>query len=173
MGKVSFWLLPNLTEDVGFFESFRPIYQCDINSKAPKPSNEASTSTSPVVEADMPNPEGDDGATRGELENVEELGAKDEEAAEEEELGEMDEEVEEEDEEDDAVLGNDVEDDAGGKLTGDGSENEEEGRKSGSSSNDNGYEMVEAEDAEIVSEDVRPTIRQRRGKKKGDKPRLT
>jgi len=27
-GKLSFWLLPNLTEDVGFFDSFRPVYQC-------------------------------------------------------------------------------------------------------------------------------------------------
>lgn len=35
LGKVSFWLLPNLTEDVGFFESFRPTYKCDFRD-APK-----------------------------------------------------------------------------------------------------------------------------------------
>ena len=29
MGKHHFWLLPNLTEDVGFFESFVPLYKHD------------------------------------------------------------------------------------------------------------------------------------------------
>lgn len=28
-GKHHFWLLPNLTEDVGFFESFKPFYKHD------------------------------------------------------------------------------------------------------------------------------------------------
>ena len=28
-GKVRFWLFPNLTEDVGFFESFMPLYKCN------------------------------------------------------------------------------------------------------------------------------------------------
>jgi len=28
-GKLHFWLLPNLTEDVGFFESFVPVYKID------------------------------------------------------------------------------------------------------------------------------------------------
>ena len=28
-GKVRFWLFPNLTEDVGFFESFAPLYKCN------------------------------------------------------------------------------------------------------------------------------------------------
>jgi len=32
-GKVHFWLLPNLTEDVGFFESFVPVYKCSIPDK--------------------------------------------------------------------------------------------------------------------------------------------
>ena len=29
-GKHHFWLLPNLTEDVGFFESFKPLYKHDV-----------------------------------------------------------------------------------------------------------------------------------------------
>ncbi|KAL8578284.1 hypothetical protein ACOMHN_005675 [Nucella lapillus] len=29
LGRHHFWLLPNLTEDVGFFDSFRPLYQHD------------------------------------------------------------------------------------------------------------------------------------------------
>ncbi|RNA08919.1 translocation SEC62 [Brachionus plicatilis] len=28
LGSVHFWLFPNLTEDVGFFESFVPVYKC-------------------------------------------------------------------------------------------------------------------------------------------------
>ena len=31
-GKVSFWLFPNLTEDVGFVESFVPVYKCSMSS---------------------------------------------------------------------------------------------------------------------------------------------
>lgn len=31
LGKVSFFLLPNLTEDVGFFESFVPVYELEAN----------------------------------------------------------------------------------------------------------------------------------------------
>ena len=30
MGKIKFWLLPNLTEDVGFFDSFVPFYILDV-----------------------------------------------------------------------------------------------------------------------------------------------
>ena len=34
-GRHYFWLLPHLTEDVGFFESFVPLYQHDLNIKTP------------------------------------------------------------------------------------------------------------------------------------------
>ena len=34
IGRISFWLLPNLTEDVGFFDSFRPLYHFQSNSAA-------------------------------------------------------------------------------------------------------------------------------------------
>lgn len=33
MGKIKFWLLPNLTEDVGFFESFVPLYTLNVATK--------------------------------------------------------------------------------------------------------------------------------------------
>ena len=33
MGKIKFWLLPNLTEDVGFFDSFVPLYLLDVTGK--------------------------------------------------------------------------------------------------------------------------------------------
>jgi len=33
MGKIKFWLLPNLTEDVGFFESFVPLYTLNVTTK--------------------------------------------------------------------------------------------------------------------------------------------
>lgn len=31
IGKVHFWLLPNLTEDVGFFDSFKPVFSLETN----------------------------------------------------------------------------------------------------------------------------------------------
>lgn len=33
MGKIKFWLLPNLTEDVGFFDSFVPLYILNVAAK--------------------------------------------------------------------------------------------------------------------------------------------
>lgn len=33
LGSVEFWLFPNLTEDVGFVESFIPVYTLTINNK--------------------------------------------------------------------------------------------------------------------------------------------
>ncbi|XP_076472470.1 translocation protein SEC62-like [Babylonia areolata] len=35
LGRHHFWLLPNLTEDVGFFDSFRPLYQHDTVTREP------------------------------------------------------------------------------------------------------------------------------------------
>lgn len=41
LGKVRFWLLPNLTEDVGFLESFMPPYLLDVGgAKKKTPTNE-------------------------------------------------------------------------------------------------------------------------------------
>jgi len=36
MGKIKFWLLPNLTEDVGFIESFIPLYIISIKTNDEK-----------------------------------------------------------------------------------------------------------------------------------------
>lgn len=35
LGRHHFWLLPNLTEDVGFLDSFWPIYQYEYKGPAP------------------------------------------------------------------------------------------------------------------------------------------
>ena len=35
-GKLRFWLFPNLTEDVGFFESFVPVYDYTYTGKQKK-----------------------------------------------------------------------------------------------------------------------------------------
>lgn len=35
-GKHHFWLLPNLTEDVGFFESFWPLYKYEYKGQVDK-----------------------------------------------------------------------------------------------------------------------------------------
>ena len=40
LGKVKFWLLPNLTEDVGFLESFMPPYLLDVGGTKKKTTNE-------------------------------------------------------------------------------------------------------------------------------------
>lgn len=40
MGKIKFWLLPNLTEDVGFFESFVPFYTLTTTTDEKKKDDE-------------------------------------------------------------------------------------------------------------------------------------
>jgi len=41
MGKIKFWLLPNLTEDVGFVESFIPFYTLDVTTKKKTDKNDS------------------------------------------------------------------------------------------------------------------------------------
>lgn len=59
-GKVTFWLFPNLTEDVGFFESFAPVYKCNRSSASDKAKakeetldvvKSSETTTSPMTES--------------------------------------------------------------------------------------------------------------------------
>lgn len=50
LGKIQFWLFPNLTEDVGFFESFVPAYNCKVASAATS-SSSSSSSSSPSASA--------------------------------------------------------------------------------------------------------------------------
>lgn len=44
LGKIHFWLFPNLTEDVGFFESFVPVYKCNLGSSSNNNSKTSSKS---------------------------------------------------------------------------------------------------------------------------------
>jgi translocation protein SEC62 len=130
-GKISFWLLPNLTEDVGFFDSFRPLYKYDVYSSAAtaesvqqkSEGNDADEKNGDEqaetikCDDDMPR-ENVAGGTGGENENV-------------------DEDEEDDNDDVDVVEGDDV------QLDEEDDDNEDdEGRKSGSSSNDNGYEML-------------------------------
>lgn len=46
MGKHHFWLLPNLTEDVGFLESFRPLYKHESKIKDSSSGKEKPTKSS-------------------------------------------------------------------------------------------------------------------------------
>lgn len=54
LGAVEFWIFPNLTEDVGFFESFLPVYTIKYNKKTSKSdlsmTELKNTSTSETVE---------------------------------------------------------------------------------------------------------------------------
>ena len=45
LGRVHLWLFPNLTEDVGFFESFVPVYQFGNNGSSNKTSSSSSSSS--------------------------------------------------------------------------------------------------------------------------------
>lgn len=45
-GKVHFWLFPNLTEDVGFIESFIPVYKCNCGSSIEDSANSSSSKKS-------------------------------------------------------------------------------------------------------------------------------
>lgn len=130
-GKVSFWLLPNLTEDVGFFESFQPAYKCDFKD-APKGDGKE------TVDAEKK-----DGDTQLEGESDEKLvghadgeGNLDRGSEEEEDDNEDKEKVEEEEE---------------------GEENDEEldrGQEVGhsGSSNENGYEIIDSEEMDEISQ---------------------
>jgi hypothetical protein len=54
LGKVSFWLFPNLTEDVGFVESFIPVYRCTCASTKPAENTRtAAASAAPTMTASM------------------------------------------------------------------------------------------------------------------------
>jgi len=158
-GKLSFWLLPNLTEDVGFFDSFRPVYQCTFASKS-EGADEDKTSSGG---------DADKGEDAGEKEEKSEDRVEELEAADDNEDGEEDDEnnVAEDDNDDDDVDGS----------SDDEVDKDEEHLVGGS---DNGYEMVSAEDVENGApddeaaengegrdgEESRPSVRRRKGKRR-------
>lgn len=51
-GKHHFWLLPNLTEDVGFFASFWPLYQYDYMGGKEDDEDEKESSTKQLTKKD-------------------------------------------------------------------------------------------------------------------------
>lgn len=139
-GKLSFWLLPNLTEDVSFFDSFRPVYQCTVAQSERSDGDAAAGSCdADKNSATAENIGGEEEKSGDHLEELE---------------GDVDDNEEDEDDENNAA-----EDDIG---------------------DDDGYEMISAEDIEngdqgdIAAEDdkdadgeeSRPTVRRRKGKRR-------
>lgn len=157
-GKLSFWLLPNLTEDVGFLDSFRPVYQCSYASKSESGAEDAAVGDGDTDKNAEP-AEDADGEEKSE-DHVEEL------------EGDDDYNEDGEDDENQAVEEGNGNDDAETSSDDDAAEAEEPSV----GANDNGYEMVSAEDidageaAENVDdedlEEPRPTIRRRKGKRR-------
>lgn len=50
MGKLHFWLLPNLTAECGFFESFAPTYEYTVKKKEDSDDDQRRDSGSPSDE---------------------------------------------------------------------------------------------------------------------------
>jgi len=155
-GKLSFWLLPNLTEDVGFFDSFRPIYECTFAGAA----ESIDEGTTPGSDGDNKGVEPDDGAGGQEEEKTVDDDVEELEAAGEE--NENDEDIPAED-------GNSSDDDVD-----DDNDAEKDEDQLSASAADNGYEMISAKDVENGDRDVnaggeesRPAaVRRRKGKQR-------
>ena len=167
-GKLTFWLFPNLTEDVGFFDSFRPVYQCTFASKSE--GSEEDVHASGGCGDSSGEPAG--GKEEKSEDHVEELEVAGEDGEGDEDLGEREEAGEDDKEEDD--------DD--GENSSDEDDDDADGAEEHSSvgTNDNGYEMVSSEDVENgehgdeaaeagedeEGEESRPTVRRRKGKRR-------
>lgn len=57
VGKVELWIFPNLTEDVGFFESFLPVYTLKTNSPSSEAKEKSSKDTNEITESEKPEKE--------------------------------------------------------------------------------------------------------------------
>ena len=57
-GKHHFWLLPNLTEDMGFFDSFKPLYK--HNTRDELKEKEIKLNKNPKSDDSLVPPEGDE-----------------------------------------------------------------------------------------------------------------
>ena len=166
-GKLSFWLLPNLTEDVGFFDSFRPVYECTFSSKSESSDDDA---TSSGGDADKS------------AEAAEHAGGQEEKFEDHEEDIEVagDDNGEGEGDEDNAAeedIGDDDDDDDD-----ESSSDVDADKDDAVGANENGYEMVSAEDVENGervgdeaaaedgddknAEESRPAVRRRKGKRR-------
>jgi len=155
-GKLSFWLLPNLTEDVGFTDSFRPVYECTYASKVDS-GEEDSASVGGDADKSGEAAEDSGGMEEKSEDHVEELEAS----------GDFNEEDEEENAAEDGNGDEDAE-----TSSADDIDEEEEEQSVGA--NDNGYEMVSAEDLDNGeaaenpedADESRPTVRRRKGKRR-------
>ncbi|CAJ0581261.1 unnamed protein product, partial [Mesorhabditis spiculigera] len=98
MGKHHLWVLPNLTEDCGFFESFKPFYTYEYRpvGKAPKKDKKKKDKDSDAEQEDEK--AGSDDEAEAEARKVEEEREEDEEAGDGENQNEEDLDDEEEDE---------------------------------------------------------------------------
>ena len=165
-GKLNFWLFPNLTEDVGFFDSFKPVYECTFVTKSEGGEEDANASGG--CGGSSGEPAG--GKEEKSEDHVEELEVAGEDGEGEEDYGERDEAAEDDKDDDDVENSSDEDDD-------DADRDEEH---SSVGTNDNGYEMVSSEDVENGErgdevaeagedqdgEESRPTVRRRKGKRR-------
>lgn len=132
LGKVSFWLLPNLTEDVGFFESFRPAYKCDFKD-APKGDGKETVDAGKKDEyAQLEGVSDEKLIGHADGEDTVDRGS--------EEENDEDKEKAEEEEEEEEGEGNEEELDCGKEVGHSGSNNE------------NGYEIIDSEEMDELSQ---------------------
>jgi len=159
-GKVSFWLFPNLTEDVGFFDSFRPLYQSTF-AKSESGEGDVSPASGTAGEGSEPAEDagGKEDKSKDHVEELENGGDDDEDEVNADEDDSGDENIRNSSDDDEDV-NRDDEPDVG--------------------NNDNGYEMISAKDVEngdhgdAASEEARdedgaesrPNVRRRKGKRR-------
>jgi len=170
-GKLSFWLLPNLTEDVGFLDSFRPVYECTYASQVEESGDQDTLVGSGDADKTAENNDDDDGkekSTEEHAEDIEGIGDYNEDDNDENNIGEND--------DNNDVIDDDMEtssDDVDVEV-----EEEEGGGPSSFGANDNnGYEMISTEDIDVGAAENAPdedvegesnpaTIRRRKGKRR-------
>ncbi|XP_046342686.2 translocation protein SEC62-like isoform X1 [Haliotis rufescens] len=74
-GKHHFWFLPNLTEDVGFFDSFKPLYKHDYFGKESNPDKEEEKQDKELTGKDKEEKVGPGEAKKEEIEKDENSGS--------------------------------------------------------------------------------------------------
>lgn len=131
LGKVHLWILPNLTEDVGFFDSFKPLYTYKFITKEDK-ENEKKKKEEKQKKKKKQEQEANDSESEVNDKNEDQGEGQEEEGGEEEQNGDqefelvdredLEEEQEEEDEEEQGEEGEETEE-------GEGNVTEEEDKK--------------------------------------------
>ena len=72
MGKHHFWFLPNLTEDVGFFDSFKPLYTHSVTESEKKDTDKSKDKIDREKQEEKTPEEGAENVNLGEDEGKEE-----------------------------------------------------------------------------------------------------